>query len=268
MSKASGPTGSIYSNHVKLGVVGGVLEDIVFRYVFKFEKDETTRKYQVKLDPETFGLIPQLSDSEKDEFYPIWTDLEFHKCQNCPLNTKTHRQCPVAKNIYHLVEHFKHDASIRPSQVFVEGPERMYMKKTSLQEGLSSILGLLMATSDCPHFYFLRPMARYHMPFSTDPETTLRSVSFYLLGQYFMKKSGRKIEFSLDNLNKAYTALGVVNMGLASRIRNVAKGDADKNAISILSTLGMIIASNISTNLEDLASQVRPFFEQLEDQSL
>jgi len=83
----------------------------------------------------------------------------------------------VAKNLFNTVEYFKNAPSFEKAEVYVETPERTYYKNTSLQDGLFSIFGVIMATSGCPPLDFLRPMARFHLPFSTLEETMIRSSS-------------------------------------------------------------------------------------------
>lgn len=78
--------------------------------------------------------------------------------------------------------------------------DRAYLKVASLQEGLQGIFGLIMATSGCPHMDFLKPMARFHMPFSSSIETMVRTTSLYLLKQYFNLKDGKPADFLLKGL--------------------------------------------------------------------
>lgn len=54
-----------------------------------------------------------------------------------------------------------------------------------MQIGLYSLLGLVMATSGCPHLDFLRPLALHPLPFSSIHETVFRVSSSYLTEQYF-----------------------------------------------------------------------------------
>ena len=42
--------------------------------------------------------------------------------------------------------------------------DRFVAQDTSAQKGISSMMGLIIATSGCPHTAFLRPMARFHQP--------------------------------------------------------------------------------------------------------
>ena len=61
--------------------------------------------------------------------------------------------------------------------VTVTQAERTVYAETSAQQAMSSVLGLIMATSGCPWTDHLRPMARFHLPFASEAETVYRSVS-------------------------------------------------------------------------------------------
>jgi hypothetical protein len=134
----------------------------------------------------------------------------------------------------------------------VEKSERRYRKQLHQQEGLFGLVGLIMATSDCPFMEFLRPMARFHLPFSTLKETTIRAVSFYLLRQYFVAKKGGHPDYDLIELQKHYEALEQVNLGMATRIRSISKADAETNSIVILDTFAQMLSEQLTNKLPDL----------------
>ncbi|MBT3979701.1 MAG: hypothetical protein HOE90_00025 [Bacteriovoracaceae bacterium] len=145
---------------------------IKFKYAFKLpESGEKPFTYTIDIDEDEITLI------DNDPTGPEWTKLENYKCQNCPLKVEENEFCPVAKNLFNTVEYFKNAPSFEKAEVYVETPERTYYKNTSLQDGLFSIFGVIMATSGCPPLDFLRPMARFHLPFSTLEETMIRSSS-------------------------------------------------------------------------------------------
>ena len=121
-----------------------------------------------------------------------------------------------------------------------------------MQKGLSSILGLLMATSGCPIMDFLRPLARFHLPFASIEESVFRSVTAYLLRQYFLNDENKKADFELNNIIHHYNVVKQVNRGILDRVRYVGERDADKNAIVTLNSLSQILEMEVETNLESL----------------
>ena len=220
-----------------------------FRYVFNFQ-DNTVKEYQIRLDPVSLALIRENADLESAD----WTRLDYEQCLCCPLTPDAHPHCPIAVNIMELVESFKNVFSYYDCRVVCETVERTYSKKTSVMEGLSAIFGVIMATSDCPVMEFLKPMARFHLPFSTIEETTVRTASMYLLAQYFRHRNKPSMNFDFAVLEKHYAKVQQVNEGLLKRINSISSEDADKNAIITLHSLSQFLSMEIDYSLGGLES--------------
>ncbi|RJP78477.1 MAG: hypothetical protein C4522_12875 [Desulfobacteraceae bacterium] len=215
-------------------------------YEFRFENGNT-KKFAISLDLQTITLV-----RKGNEPTPEWTKLEFHQCACCPLEKEQHPYCPIAVNIAELVEEFKNEISSDHCVAICKTPERTYMKDAAIQEGLFSIFGIVMATSNCPVMNFFKPMARFHLPFSTIEETIFRSASIYLLRQYFEYKKGLIPDLELTKLDQHYEKVQQVNSGILDRTGHIAKKDADKNAIVILNALAQMLSFEISDNLNSL----------------
>jgi len=226
------------------------MEKMVVTYDFHFP-DETNQSYTIEIDKATVSLI-----KEKNPNPPAWTNLESNKCSHCPLNSKDFPQCPIALNLAEVVEAFSKQISFAEAVVKVTTAERIYIKKVSLQEGIFSIFGLIMATSSCPYMKFLKPLARFHLPFSTSEETIVRSVSMHLLKQYFIAKHGGSPDLTLQELEKSYKEITKVNQGILSRIRGLTTGDADANGLTILQNFSQLLTMAISNDL----SKIEPTF--------
>ena len=218
-----------------------------FHYQFQFLNGQI-KDYRISLDPDTLSLIPLASIAEA----PEWVHLGYKQCRNCPLDLEVHQNCPIAVNIMELVESFKSVFSYHDCTVVCETAERAYSKKTSVMEGLSAIFGVIMATSDCPVMEFLKPMARFHLPFATIEETTVRTASMYLLAQYFKYKNQPGMKFDFKTLEKHYSQVQVVNEGLLARINSVGSEDADKNAIVTLHSLSQFLSMEMDYSLSGL----------------
>ncbi|MBF0396773.1 MAG: hypothetical protein HQK78_08385 [Desulfobacterales bacterium] len=215
-------------------------------YEFSFQNGKR-ESFQIALHPRTLNIIrSKLIDK------PEWTRLDNRQCKCCLLKANIYLYCPISVNIAELVEAFKIMYSTESCLVKCITPERTYFKESTLQEGLFSIFGIVMATSDCPAMNFLKPMARYHLPFSTVNETMVRVVSNHLLREYFRNKNGKMPDFDLKQLNKQYENVRSVNEGILSRISGFVKKDADQNAIIILDSLAQILAIEIQDNLNSL----------------
>jgi hypothetical protein len=220
-----------------------------FHYQFKFS-DGNTKDYELLLTPDELSLIREDEDLPPAE----WTRLDYEQCRCCPLPPDTHPRCPIALNIMELVESFKDVFSYHDCTVVCESAERTYLKNTSVMEGLSAIFGVIMATSDCPVMEFLKPMARFHLPFSTIEETTVRTASMYLLAQYYKFKDQAGMNFDFKILENHYAKVQRVNEGLLRRIKSVSSEDADKNAIITLHSLSQFLSMEIDYSLGGLES--------------
>lgn len=216
-----------------------------FHYEFSF-LDQSSLVYTISLDPVSHHInVCPITP-------PPWADLLHHQCSPCSLKTDTHPYCPVALVIAELVEKFKNTASYTPCTVSCTSAERIVSKETVVQDGLSSILGLLMATSGCPIMDFFRPMARFHLPFSTVDESIFRVTATYLLHQYYLNQGGDSSTFSLFEMKSHFTKVKEVNRGMLERILDVAVLDADRNAIVTLNSLAQILEMEIDANIESL----------------
>jgi hypothetical protein len=218
-----------------------------FNYNIELEDGQSTR-FHIELDPSTLTMMPA-----SPEPYPPWTQLSYKQCKCCPLSPKTHLYCPIAVNITELVDRFKDILSHKNCMVVCETADRTYSKRTSAMEGLTSVFGIVMATSNCPVMNFLKPMARFHLPFSSVEETTARSTSLFLLSQYFEYKKGRVNSFDFDKLEKSYARVQLVNEGLLERIRSLGNRDADKNAIITLHSISQFLSMEMDFSLTTIA---------------
>jgi len=195
-------------------------------YEFKFE-DDTSWNYEIDFDDENLFIPREVREVKK------WTLLEFHKCPNCPLKEGAATQCPVARNLDQVVEDSKDTISCLQAQVDVQTEERVYSKNCATQEGLRSLFGVIMATSGCPHLDWLRPLARYHLPFADVDETLFRVLSLQLLYQYFNERESN-LSSSAAKIQSNYDSVQIVNHKFIERIRSYCDADADKNAMVAL----------------------------------
>ncbi len=229
------------------------MANIRYRYIFDNISNEKTGKkiFDVELDEITLSFIPNLTEQNQT---PDWVRLDFARCENCPLDPAFHEFCPIALNMRCLIESFKNDISYSPTLITVESEERIYQKNTTLQEGLNSIFGIIMATSNCPIMNFLKPMARFHLPFASMDETTYRSISTYLLVEYFRREENSDYEMNLDSLEKNYSNVQILNRGFSKRLFEITRGmgDAERNAVTLLNMFAQMISMEIKNNIAGL----------------
>jgi hypothetical protein len=225
-------------------------ETIEYSYQFEFE-DGDKRQYQVKVDATTCKL-----NNPAPEILPSWTQLRHHQCPNCPLSSSD-QYCPAAVNIATVVDNCSEIISHKSVEVQVVSPKRTVSGKTTVQRALSSLFGLLIATSDCPRAHFFRPMAYFHLPMASQEETIFRAISTYFLAKYF---KGEKSEvFNLDALCEIYANMQIVNEYLVKRLQSCNTGDASKNAVVLLHLLSCVLPLSLEESLDNL----RPLFKGL-----
>jgi hypothetical protein len=191
---------------------------------------------------------------------PAWTELGFNQCSHCSLTPAAHPYCPLAANLVSIVERFEGFASYSEIQVDVMTSERFIIQDTSVQRGMSSLMGLVMAMSGCPHMAFFKPMARFHLPFASAEETVYRATSMYLLAQYFLKKQGKDADLDLTGLRKIYENIEVVNVAIAKRLRAATEADSAVNAIILLDIYTKAIPVVIEESLEEIRYLFAPYF--------
>lgn len=217
--------------------------DITYKYCFDFPNG-MKKRFFIQLDGRTLLFKPTVHTR------PDWTDLANDQCCCCTL--KDVSSCPIAVNIAELVTSFKDTVSHESCTVSCITAERTVTKTTLVQDGLSSIMGIIMATSGCPTMDILKPMARFHLPFASVDEATFRSISVYLMRQYFTYQQGGTSDFYLKNVKSYYQEIENVNQGILDRIKHASQRDADRNAIVILNALAQILHTEIDDDLRSL----------------
>lgn len=175
----------------------------------------------------------------------------------------------MAVRLVPLVALFEKVRSYDDVTAQVESDERTVTKRTSVQKVLRSLMGLLSASSDCPHIEFLKPMAHYHLPFSSREETVYRVVSTYLLAQYFRRQQGKPADAGLEGLKAHYRELQQVNQGMAARLGaiRVEQGDSSVNALVLLDLFAHSLPDSIDADLEELMPAFQEFLEMNYDRS-
>jgi len=222
-------------------------ENLRIGYSFLFQ-DGNTLNCDVLLNPETLSLVRPTPAPP----FPEWTKLENHKCACCPLTTDECLHCPVAVNIAGLIDAFGDRISFDPCKVTCTTRERTYVKETTVQQGLFSIFGLVMATSGCPEMALFKAMARFHLPFSTIEETIVRVTAMHCLRRYFESQEGGVPVIDLHVLDAYYEKIQTVNEGLFKRIEELSRQDANKNAMIILDSISRIVSIEIRDGLQSL----------------
>jgi hypothetical protein len=218
-----------------------------FRYTFRLDNG-VTKTFVVQLERDNLHLVGLSREPPPD-----WARLEAFRCPHCPLDPAHTTHCPVAASLTDLVSFFRDSLSHQTVDLLIETEERSFGKRTSLQAGVASLLGIYMVTSGCPVMGRLKPMVRFHLPFATLEETKYRAISMYLVAQYVRQRKGLTPDWSLQGLVKIYDDIGLVNQNVAERLQALDVRDAQLNAIAILGSFAQFTAMSIDYGaLDDL----------------
>jgi hypothetical protein len=234
----------------------------VIQYRFRMP-DNSREEFKLELNAlnlELEGNIP--------EQLPVWTKLDLHQCPNCPLDVIVHSYCPLAANIAGIVGRFDGLTSYDKIMVDVITEERHITQQTTVQKGISSLMGLVIATCGCPHTAFLKPMARFHLPLASKEETIFRAASMYLLAQYYVKKDCQIADFELEGLADIYHNIQIVNVAIARRLRAATMTDSSLNALVLLDSYAQILPFAIEESLEEIRHLFSPFLNAKKKHSL
>lgn len=218
-------------------------------YIFKFPQ-RPSKSFELNLDPQTLNII------QKARSHPLeWTRLNYKKCSVCRLE-ESHRYCPVAVNLADIAMEFRDMFSHEEVDVMVKVKERAYLASTTVQQALSSLAGIIMATSGCPVLEYLKPMVRFHLPFASITETAFRMMSMYLMARYIVWKNGGRPDFDFDGLKDIYKNVSAVNRDFAERLRTASEKDANLNAIVNLDCFANLVPLMIDETIEE----IKPYF--------
>ncbi|MDY0363027.1 MAG: hypothetical protein RBR08_16380 [Desulforegulaceae bacterium] len=214
-------------------------------YTFILE-DKKQRNFSIDIDDKTITLI---KDENKE--LPKWCELDFNKCSHCPFDN-SQKHCPVAANLEQAVAFFSGIISYDKTCVIVKIGNRDIYCETSVQNGLKSLMGLLIATSKCPHTDFFKPMARFHLPFADSDETLWRSASYFLLQEYLKRLNSNDKSLSLEPLKKKYRDIEILNTFMAARLSGASKKDSAVNALISLDIFAKRIGPDFEKRLASI----------------
>jgi hypothetical protein len=231
-----------------------MMKDFTVHYNFRLP-DGSEESFHLRLDPETLELRGGTPATT-----PQWTKLDFHQCSNCPLRVEEHPDCPLALRLVNLVQRFDGLLSHEKVNMEVVTEERTITQVTTAQRGISSVMGLVIAASGCPHTAFLRPMARFHLPLASNEETVYRATSMYLLAQYFLKREGARGGLELDGLTQIYDNMQTINVAIAERLRAATTTDSSVNAIVVLDVYAKTVEMVVEGSLERIRYLFTPYF--------
>jgi len=235
----------------------GESSDQLFTYQYQFNfGNNKVKEFTINIDSKTLRYV----NHQKD--FPKWTELKCNKCPNCPLDDKEHTHCPAATAVSETIEFFRDTLSTDKGTVTIKSASRNYSKDVTITDGVSAMMGLVMASSGCPILGRLKPLVRQHLPFATQEETAYRSLGMYLLSQSFLSKKGEEPDWKLENFAKLYEEINIVNKAFCDRLRQSHIEDASLNALVKLDCFAQLINFIISDGpIKDLQQLFEKYAE-------
>jgi hypothetical protein len=212
--------------------------------------------FPIVIDPITVEVL-----NNHNAELPSWTELEFHKCSHCSLTSDFYTHCPVAVSLVDVIGKFDNVVSHNKITLTVITAERKFTQETTAQKGISSMVGLLLAASGCPHTAYFKPMARFHLPLASEVETFYRATGMYLLAQYLLNVNSRSANFDLEGLKNIYHNLHILNTMIAERIRSATLSDSSVNAIILLDMFTNLMPFILDEQLDEIRHLFIPYLQ-------
>ncbi len=222
---------------------------MLIEYRFEFQGGQDALAYTIDTENPENGTTRSRKPAD-------WTLLSNCQCSNCPLAKSSDERCPAAIDMQQVVADFGERPGLSQVDVHVKTPDRNYHKKTGVEEGLRSLMGLIMANSKCPILTELKPMAYTHLPFSSQAEFILRSVGSYLVKQHYLSQNTKNPDWELKGLIALNQELRLVNQAMWQRIHGACKMDSNLKALLSFFTM----SSSVSYTLEAQLSKIKHAF--------
>lgn len=181
---------------------------------------------------------------------PSWALLDYCRCSHCSLPPEEEKACPAAMSILPVIETFGERVSFEEVTVCVEMDGKETSSRTSLQEAIRSLIGLMMTLSTCPAMTMLRPMAYFHLPLGNPQDASFRVIGMYLIGQYIRKQQGLSADWDMKGLAGIFERIHVANEKISERLQSAAAEDATVNSLVILDVFVHSVDRDLDTDLE------------------
>lgn len=219
------------------------------RYEFIF-KSQDNFQYELEIDQSTLEHSAPLGSA------PKWAQLPVEKCVICPLSSQKTEYCPLALRIAPVLS-FKPHPAFESVQIKVHKDNMTISSQTTIQEAYRSLIGLIMATSGCPHTGFFKPMAWFHLPFATQDETLFRACATFLLFQFFDPVDPESDNHFTD-LKHIYENIHIVNQQITKRLKKASASESTMNALTILDIFAQSFLPTLNESLQELAFLFKP----------
>lgn len=226
------------------------VSEYTIRYEFTKNNGKFVR-YKINLDERTMTR----KNPQVNRKHDSWTRLDYHQCSHCPLSKHEHRHCPAAVAVSELFDDWTDAHPQDEVHVQCRTPQRKITGHAPVQVALGGLMGLAMATSECPHFDFFKPMARFHVPFATQSESYYRVLGTYFIQQFFSDRTN--MDNVIKDIEKIYSDLEIINQALTKRLYNVQDPFTTVSAIVFLDLLAKLFMLSPQDSLAEIEQLFR-----------
>ncbi len=228
-----------------------------FNVQYCFTMTDGSREiFDINIDARSLNMLVDIPDNP-----PFWTEIGYYQCPKCPFTKNVRSLCPLSINLVDVVKRFGRIISFEKLHVDVLTSERTYSKDTTAHEGLSSLMGLIIACSECPFTDFFKPMARFHLPFAGYEETIFRAISTYLLSMYFKNSKNELDDDEMTGLSEIYQSIEELNLSVSKRLRAASQKDSTVNALIHLDVFAKFMSFPVEDNLKRIGYLFDPFLQ-------
>ena len=172
-------------------------------------------------------LDPQELNSHSD--LPDWVKLEYHQCPTCPFKSKNVTFCPAAFELPDVILKCSSSISYERVELSRIAEEGTVTTETDMQKALFAVIGEKAISSACSVLNSRQWSLDYYTILTTPENLFYRSISSYLMRQYFASpgNSDPELKGHLDYLDEVIDIFG----SLFQRIRGKSSQDASNNAL-------------------------------------
>jgi hypothetical protein len=187
---------------------------------------------------------------------PDWVKLEYKKCKICPLISSQIMYCPAAFELQDVIGQCSELVSYETVEITRESEEGSITTQTDLQKALFSVIGEKVFSSACPVMNTRQWTLDYYSILTTPENIFYRSLSSYLVRQFFIASKGGKADFQLEcHIDYVEEAVYVFDR-LLQRFRDVSREDASNNAVVRLVMMAQLLKIKRGKWMQDLADKI------------
>ena len=221
---------------------------MITRYQIKSETGE-----QFSFDVQNHkDLEPRELNSRSD--LPDWVKLENYQCTICPFTSEKITFCPAAFELQDVIQQCSNCISHERVELSRLDKEGTVTTETDMQRALFAVIGEKVISSACSMLNSRQWSLDYYSILTTPENLFYRSISSYLMRQYFTSPGRRDPDLKghLDYLDEV---IHIFN-NLLQRIRGVSSQDASNNALGSIVMSGQLLRHQRDDWLEALKGKM------------